>query len=117
MSDNEPDGDGSLERLGQRLDAVRSRRKRGERTPEEAANREGMAVGLRIAVELAAAIVVGTAIGFGLDRWLGTRPWLMIVFILIGAAAGFLQVYRTAQELDRRQKERRAEAAKQQRPR
>ncbi|MEO3432745.1 AtpZ/AtpI family protein [Inquilinus sp. CAU 1745] len=69
---------------------------------------EGMAAGLRIAVELAAAVVVGTGIGIVLDRWLGTAPWLLIVFFLIGSAAGFLNVYRAAQDIDRRAKERRA---------
>lgn len=67
-----------------------------------------MAAGLRIAVELAAAVVVGTGIGIVLDRWLGTAPWLLILFFLIGSAAGFLNVYRAAQDIDRRAKERRA---------
>lgn len=67
-----------------------------------------MAAGLRIAVELAAAVAVGTGIGIVLDRWLGTAPWLLIVFFIIGSAAGFLNVYRVGQELDRRARERRA---------
>ncbi len=66
-----------------------------------------MAVGLRIAVELAAAVAVGAGIGLALDHWLGTKPWLLIVFFFVGCGAGFLNVYRTAQELDRRTKERR----------
>ena len=64
-----------------------------------------MGAGFRIAVELAAAIAVGTAIGIFLDRWLGTRPWLLIVFFVLGCTAGFLNLYRTAQELDRRRRE------------
>ena len=70
-----------------------------------------MAAGLRIAVELVAAIAVGTGIGIVLDRWLGTSPLLLIVFFLIGTAAGFLNVYRTAQELDRRRREERKHGA------
>jgi ATP synthase protein I len=57
----------------------------------------GMAIGFRIAVELVAGIVVGTGIGIGLDSWLGTRPWLLIVFFLLGVAAGMLNVYRTVE--------------------
>ncbi len=38
--------------------------------------------------------MVGVAIGIGLDRWLGTTPWLMVVFIVLGAAAGILNVVR-----------------------
>lgn len=42
------------------------------------------------------AIVLGTWLGWLLDRWLGTSPWLFFVFFLIGLAAGVLNVYRTA---------------------
>jgi ATP synthase protein I len=70
--------------------------------------RAGMAAGFRIAVELLAAIVVGAGIGWGLDQWLGTRPWLLILFFILGAVAGMLSVYRTGIELDRAAKAKRA---------
>ncbi len=79
-------------------------RQRSGTEPTDRGRAEGMAVGLRIAVELAAAVVIGTAIGFGLDRWLGTKPLFLVVFFIVGCAAGFLNVYRTAQELDRRRR-------------
>ncbi len=63
---------------------------------------------MRIAVELSAAIVVGTAIGIGLDRWLGTTPLFLIVFFVLGCGAGFRNVMATAKELDRRAREDRA---------
>ena len=47
-------------------------------------------------VELISAVAVGTAIGWGLDHWLETRPWFMLVFIVIGGAAGIINVYRMA---------------------
>ena len=58
----------------------------------------GSALGLamRIGVELVSALAIGLAIGWLLDAWLGTRPWLMLVFILLGGAAGILNVYRMA---------------------
>jgi ATP synthase protein I len=40
------------------------------------------------------ALVVGAALGFGLDRWLGTFPWLFLVFFVVGGAAGVLNIYR-----------------------
>ena len=43
-----------------------------------------MGLGFRIAVELVAGIAVGTLIGYALDGWLGTRPWLMVVFLFLG---------------------------------
>jgi ATP synthase protein I len=69
-----------------------------------------MAAGFRIVVELVAAIAVGTGIGWLLDGWLGTRPLMLVVFVLLGAAAGVMNVYRTAKELDRAAKARRAAA-------
>ena len=61
---------------------------------------QGMGLGVRIGVELVAGLMVGTLIGWGLDRWLGTRPWLMIVFFFLGAAAAVMNVYRAARGLD-----------------
>ena len=94
----------SLNDLEGRLKAARDRQRRAEGRKAGGGSSEGMGAGLRIAVELAAAIAVGTAIGIFLDRWLGTRPWLLIVFFVLGCAAGFLNLYRTAQELDRRRR-------------
>lgn len=54
----------------------------------------GMAAGLRMATELVAAIIVGGLIGFVLDRWLGTTPWLFLLFFVFGFAAGVLNVLR-----------------------
>jgi ATP synthase protein I len=59
-----------------------------------------MGQGFRIATELVAGVAVGTFIGYALDRWLGTRPWLMVVFFFLGAAAGMMNVYRVAKGLD-----------------
>lgn len=61
---------------------------------------------MRIVVELVAAIGIGGAIGYGLDRWLGTLPWLMLLFLVVGFAAGIANVYRAAQGYERRQRER-----------
>jgi len=36
----------------------------------------------------------GAVIGWLLDRWLGTKPWLILVFFILGFAAGLLNVYR-----------------------
>ncbi|MGE3528382.1 MAG: AtpZ/AtpI family protein [Methyloceanibacter sp.] len=91
--------------LRQRLDAL------GEKL-EEAQNRHGQAVpaapqsqggafgqALRLGVELVAGVAVGGFIGWGLDRWLGTAPFLMVVFLGLGAAAGIMNVVRTAKRM------------------
>jgi ATP synthase protein I len=54
----------------------------------------GMAYGMRMAAELVGAVIVGGAIGWGLDRWLGSTPWLFLLFFVLGFAAGVLNVVR-----------------------
>lgn len=55
-----------------------------------------MGIGLRIGVDVAAALAVGVGIGYLLDSWLGTKPWLMVVFLFLGMGAGVMSVYRAA---------------------
>ncbi len=43
---------------------------------------------------MVAALIVGVGIGLLLDNWLDTGPWMMVVFFVLGAAAGFMNVYR-----------------------
>ncbi len=47
-----------------------------------------------IGVTLVAATAIGLAIGYGLDRWFGTSPWLTLTFTLLGIAAGFINLFR-----------------------
>jgi ATP synthase protein I len=47
-----------------------------------------------IGVTLVAATAIGLAMGYGLDRWLGTSPWLTLLFTLFGIAAGFINLFR-----------------------
>lgn len=51
-------------------------------------------IGFRAGIEVFSALVVGLVIGWLLDRWLGTAPWLLLVFLLAGGAAGVMNVYR-----------------------
>ena len=51
-------------------------------------------IGLRVGVEMVAALIVAVAIGYGLDRLFGTKPILTAVFVLLGGAAGVLNVWR-----------------------
>lgn len=54
----------------------------------------GYARAVKIGSEFIAGIVVGTGLGWVIDQGLGTRPWGMIIFLLIGFAAGVLNVMR-----------------------
>lgn len=63
---------------------------------QRAATASGYAKGFRLSSELVAGVVVGAGIGWLLDRWLGVSPWGLIVFLLLGFAAGVLNVMRFA---------------------
>lgn len=54
-----------------------------------------LGIGLRVGIELVSALVVGVGIGWLLDRWLHTSPVFIAVFVLLGGAAGVLNVWRT----------------------
>ncbi len=56
----------------------------------------GFARGFQLSSELVGGVVVGAGIGWGLDYWLGTTPWGLIVFVLLGFAAGVLNLMRAA---------------------
>jgi ATP synthase protein I len=59
-----------------------------------------------IGISLVAAILIGLAMGYHLDKWLGTSPWLTLLFLLFGVIAGFRNIYiLTARELKRQQQE------------
>ena len=53
----------------------------------------------KLGTELVAAVGVGTIIGFILDSWFGTKPWLIVIFFFLGAAAGMLNVIKTANRM------------------
>jgi ATP synthase protein I len=60
-----------------------------------------MGSAFKLGTELVAAVAVGTIIGFILDTWFDTKPWLIIIFFFLGAAAGMLSVIRTANRMQK----------------
>ncbi len=96
MSEDENDAGGSFE---DRLRAARVRQ--GIDVPDQAkAGSAGMAggsalgLGLRVGVELVSALVVAEAIGWALDHWLHTLPLFLVIFLVLGGAAGLANVWR-----------------------
>ena len=55
----------------------------------------------KLGTEVVAAVAVGTIIGFILDSWFDTKPWLIIIFFFLGAAAGMLNVIRAANKMQK----------------
>ncbi len=85
-----------LARLGEQIDRARAERLRQEASDRGGAPRGAMGLGLRMATELAAALIVGLALGWVVDRFFGTRPWGLIIFFFLGVAAGMVNVFRAA---------------------
>ena len=83
-----------------RLKIAKSKIKKNVQTDGE---KKGSFMGsaFKLGTELVAAVAVGTIIGFILDSWFDTKPWLIIIFFFLGAAAGMLNVIRTANQMQK----------------
>lgn len=90
-----------LEDIEARLRAARGAEEEAKRVgPDRSASSTGLGLGFRVSIEFVAGVAIGVGIGYGLDRWLGTAPIMMVVFLLLGGAAGVLNAYRAAKGLD-----------------
>lgn len=103
----DPDRQKDLEALEARL--ARAREENAPKVRAMAAS--AFARGTRYAMEIAVATMVGGAMGWALDRWLGTRPWLFLFLLLAGMAAGFRNLMRAVEAETVAARERAAEAA------
>ena len=90
-----------LEDLKTRLKIAKS--KLQKKNLEKDDKKKGVFLGnaFKLGSELVAAVAVGTIIGFILDNWFGTKPLLIIVFFLFGAAAGIVNVFRSAKRMQK----------------
>lgn len=93
---NAPDPD-DLRALGERLDEIHRRDEARSVKPPPTA----LGIGFRFATEMVAAVLVGSAMGWGLDWLFGTRPIFLVVMFLFGAAAGILNITRASKEINR----------------
>ena len=55
----------------------------------------------KMSTELVAHVVVGTIIGFILDKTFGTKPWLILIFFFVGVVAGIVNVFKSAKKMQR----------------
>jgi ATP synthase protein I len=85
-----------LRSLGERLRQTDAGRHPENSATSSSADPSALARGFRLSTELVAGVLVGAFIGWLLDRWLGISPWGLIVFLLLGFAAGVLNVIRAA---------------------
>lgn len=91
-----------LSEIDARLRAARSAAGMDQTEAEKSrpANMSGLGLATRIGIEMVTTTLVGTGLGWAADDWLGTKPLLMIVFMILGATAGVMNVYRVVKGLD-----------------
>ena len=87
-----------LKEISARLEIAKRNIKKNQ-IKNKSSNAASLGKALKISTELVAAVVVGTTLGFILDNWFGTKPWLIISFFLTGVAAGILNVIRSAKNM------------------
>ena len=83
------------ERLKDRLKNARKKLNVEKKNPQTS----NIGQAFKLSTELVAAVLVGTIIGFILDNWFDTKPWLIIIFFFVGVVAGILNVIRSAKKL------------------
>jgi ATP synthase protein I len=86
----------SLDDLKARIEAARRDAAGKAGAQDGQAPASGLGYAMRIGIEFVSAIGVASLLGWAFDQWLGTGPWGLIVMFFLGAAAGFLNVFRLA---------------------
>ena len=90
------DGD-KLQKLKERIDTAETTNS----PPPKQKKQSGAGFGFKISTEIIAALVVGVGIGLIVDKYLGTKPFGLIIFFIFGAIAGFLNVYRVMRRIEK----------------
>jgi ATP synthase protein I len=78
--------------LTERIDIAIS--KEGKLKHTNSHNKSFVKIFSRVATELLAGLMIGAGIGWTIDQWLETTPWFLIIFFLLGGAAGILNLWR-----------------------
>jgi ATP synthase protein I len=97
MSEDPPSD--PLARLGERIDKAQLERGAGRSADSGPNAQRGIGFGYKVGIELVAAVIIATGLGWAFDRWLGKGHWGLIVMFFLGVAAGMLNVYRAVSGL------------------
>ena len=94
-----------IKKLEEQIKALskKEQQARATRTRNEYTN--AAQTGMRVAIELVSGVIVGAAIGWFLDDIFGTKPLFLTILLLLGGAAGFLNVYRFVKSEGQKTKE------------
>ena len=71
-------------------------------TIEKNGQNSSLGVAFKMSTELVSAVAVGTIIGFILDNWFGTKPWLILIFFFVGVIAGITNVIKSAKNMQKK---------------
>ena len=91
----------NLKEIATRLEIAKKNFKKNK-IINRGSNATSLGKAFKISTELVASVVVGTTLGFILDNWFGTKPWLTICFFFLGATAGILNVIKSAKNMHNR---------------
>ena len=86
-----------IENLKQKLDKLQS----SKTDQSHRYKKTGAGFGFKISTEIIAALIVGVCIGLLVDNYFNTKPFGLIIFFILGALAGFLNVYRVMRRIER----------------
>ena len=86
-----------------RLKIAKERQKSTHKNEDNKGNLSSMGGAFKLSTDLVAHVAVGTIIGFILDSWFDTKPWLIIIFFFLGSAAGILNVIKTAKKMQEKE--------------
>ena len=89
----------NISKLKEKIEDIENKKSKKSKPTKE----NGAAFGFKISTELVAALVVGVGIGLIVDNFLGTKPFGLIIFFILGAFAGFLNIYRIMRHIENKQ--------------
>ena len=87
-----------LDQLGKKLDDATETESSGAQSRSQSG---GLGIAMRMGSEFVVAVLIGGAMGWGLDQWLGSTPFMMFLFIMFGFAAGTMNIIRAGKELEK----------------
>jgi ATP synthase protein I len=91
-----------LKDLKTRLKIAKDKFKNNSIITDNNENASFMGTAFKLGTELVSAVLVGTIIGFILDTWFDTKPWLIILFFFLGSIAGILNVIKAAKKMQQK---------------
>ena len=82
-----------------RLEIAKNKAYEEENSKKNDKPTSNLGIAFKLSTELVVTVVVGTIIGFILDSWFDTKPWLILIFFFVGMIAGIMNVIKSAKNM------------------